>query len=385
MASAHERGAQPRADHWMRILLVTGSFPPMRCGVGDYTAHLCGALARIPALEVGVVTDVNARRSTRVDGVEVFPLIDGWSPKDLSAIRVAIRLWKPDIVHLQYPTRGYQGWLPWLLPILLPNSSCPIIQTWHEYFFSKGAAIRAILLALTAHDVVVVRPQFEQRIAPRFRLITRHIRFHHVPNASSIPRIEVTPTERRALRKKLTPHGETLLVYFGFLLQHKGADLLFELADPSRDRLVLVGGLDAKDSYHRSLVHRAKKSDWEGKVTFTGFLPASEAAKWMAISDAVVLPFRDGGGLWNSSIHGAVVQGTFVLTTSTHSRGYVEQENIYYSRVGDVEEMRHALRRYAGRSRSEDVNVSLPNWQTIAAAHAQLYSSVLANTQSFHG
>ena len=51
----------------MKVLLVTGSFPPMKCGVGDYTACLAEALARKPNIEVAVLTSQGA------EGLEVVP------------------------------------------------------------------------------------------------------------------------------------------------------------------------------------------------------------------------------------------------------------------------------------------------------------------------
>jgi hypothetical protein len=88
-----------------------------------------------------------------------------------------------------------------------------------------------------------------------------------------------------------------------------------------------------------------------GKVAVTGFLPPVETAKLLAVADAVVLHFRDGGGEWNSSLHGASVQGTFVLTNSLETQGYDEDANINYALPGDVPSMQRALRQYSGRRR----------------------------------
>lgn len=368
----------------MKVMLVSGSFPPMKCGVGDYTYQLSHALAAIPGMKVSVLTDVNAGGSKTNPEVDVLSLIEGWRFKDVSTIARTIRTWKPDVMHIQYPSQGYRGWLPWLMPWLLAGRRLPIVQTWHEYFLAHGAGVRTTLVALRARDVVVVRPDYEQHIAPRFRTVARRIRFHTIPNAASMPKVDLMPGERNALRGPLTPGGETLLVFFGFMLWHKGADMLFDLAEPSRDRLVFVGDVDVRDPYHQSLLRRAHSPDWDGKATFTGYLPPLEAAKWLAVADAVALPFRTGGGLWNSSIHGAVLQGTFVLTTSTDKRGYSREENVYYSAVGDVGEMRQALRRYAGHSRSGDAGVQLPDWQGIALAHTKIYSSLVEGDRSFN-
>jgi hypothetical protein len=63
----------------------------------------------------------------------------------------------------------------------------------------------------------------------------------------------------------------------------------------------------------------------------TGFLAPEQAGRLLAAADAAVFPFLDGGGEWNSSIHGAAAQGTFVLATSMNKRGYDAAKNIYYA------------------------------------------------------
>jgi hypothetical protein len=56
--------ATPPPDFTMRILLISGSLPPMRCGVGDYTASLATALGRCDDTAVAVLTDTAANPGT---------------------------------------------------------------------------------------------------------------------------------------------------------------------------------------------------------------------------------------------------------------------------------------------------------------------------------
>ena len=113
-----------------------------------------------------------------------------------------------------------------------------------------------------------------------------------------------------------------LVAYFGFIHLAKRVELLFEVADPLQHHLVLVGELNSEDEYHKRILYLINRQPWIGKVTVTGFLPAEEAGRILAAADAVVLPFRDGGGIWNTSIHASLAQGTFVLTTSREQHGY---------------------------------------------------------------
>jgi len=210
-----------------------------------------------------------------------------------------------------------------------------------------------------------------------YRWLNRHKEFRYIPNASSIPAITLTEAERSVIHARLGAPENGLIVYFGFAYPAKEIEALFEIADPQRHRLVLICDLSVTDAYQASILALANRDDWTGKVTVTGFLPPDEAANLLAAADAVVLPFRDGGGEWNSSIHGAAEQGTFVLTNSNEKQGYDEIANIYYALPSDVPDMREALRQHAGRRRRGPSTALLENWDTIASAHVQLYRSLL--------
>lgn len=120
-----------------------------------------------------------------------------------------------------------------------------------------------------------------------------------------------------------------------------------------------------------------EQEEWAGKVTVTGFLPAEDVGRILAMADAVALPFRNGGGRWNTSVHSAMVQGTFVLTTSYEQHGYFPSENIYYSRPGDVADMRQGLRLYLGHRNNEAAMAQYMTWESIADRHKTLYQSLL--------
>ena len=144
----------------------------------------------------------------------------------------------------------------------------------------------------------------------------------------------LTDADRNLIRTRMGASGSGLIVYFGFAYPAKEIEALFEIADPQRDRLVLICDLSPADAYQASILAHANRDDWAGKVTVAGFLPPDEAANPLAAADAVVLPFRDGGGEWNSSIHSAAIQGTFVLTNSREAQGYDEDANIDHALPG---------------------------------------------------
>jgi len=358
----------------MRILLISGSLPPMRCGVGDYTGRLAKALGRRKDTTVAVLTDAAATPVPSDFDFEVFPVADGWRMTDVIRIVKVVRCWNPDLIDIQYPTQGYgYRYLPWLLPALFSIVNVPIVQTWHEYraIPNKGDLLNAVL----SGGFIAVRPR--ATMPNWYRWLNRRKHFAFIPNASVIPRMRLSETERLAIQSHFAPRPTRLVVYFGFFYPPKRVELLFEIADPLRHHVVLIGDLKPEDEYHRTILDRVNREPWIGKVTVTGFLPAEEVGRILAAADAVVLPFRDGGGIWNSSISAAVAQGTFVLTTAREQHGYDSSRNVYYARPDDVADMSHALRTHiCNRSPGIDEDPD-SEWEAIAEAHRAFYASVL--------
>ena len=89
-------------------MLISGSLPPMKCGVGDFTASLPTALKRQKDTVVPVITVRIAVPIPSDFSFEVLPIARGWRMKDLSRLLRTIRRWNPDIIHIQYPTQGYR-------------------------------------------------------------------------------------------------------------------------------------------------------------------------------------------------------------------------------------------------------------------------------------
>lgn len=343
----------------MRVLLVSGSIPPEWCGVGDYAALLAGGFAAQSGVEAGILT---ARGEMHDPRVTVLRTRD-WSAWRTRSILKTIRAWRPDVVHFQYPTEGYRGQgAPWLLPLLCRLGGLQVVLTWHEDRPRLHPA--EIFNTLLPGGVVTARPQL--RLSPLGRLLARRKTIRYIPVGCTIPVVRLSDDERQRIRARFG--GERLIAYFGFAYPHKRMEDLFDMIE-ERDALVLVCTLDARDDYQRRILELSGRA----RCTVTGPLPARDVAEILASADAVVLPFANGAGPWNSSLRGARMQGTFVLTTSNERRGYDAEQNVYYARPADVAEMREALQRYSGTRRPPAVEEAGEEWRSMARAHLDFY------------
>ena len=261
--------------------------------------------------------------------------------------------WHPDVIHFQYPGREY-GILQFVLPILFRVMGYPVFLTLHEYYHidDRNSLLTAILHLpnmLAARGVVVTREEYRNLMPSIYAGILRRKVVRHIRIASSIPTILLDDAERGKVRGRYGDIGGSIVSYFGFVSPQKGLEDLFRIANPGQNHIILICDLQESDDYHKKILGIIGTPPWKGRVTVTGFLSEIEVGRILSASDAVVLPFRNGVTVGNSSLHGAVAQGTFTLTTSREQHGYDPSNNIYFARPEDIGDMAEALETYIGK------------------------------------
>lgn len=356
----------------MRVMLVAGSFPPCQCGVGDYIARLAQALAQMDDVHVAVLTQEGSSMIPQAN-VDMLDAARGWQISEMSTLLRTIRQWAPDMVHIHYPSQGFYGRaLAVFLPLACRALGLTVVQTWHEPWPLRSA-IRFLLQRAGSHGLIFVRPNYVKLLPFLLRPIIRKLPQRIVISAGSLPVSIQTSSERHALRQRYLEGLNKLVVFFGFLYPSKGIEDIFDIADPATDALVIVGA--SKDSvYLRKLYQIAEDRGWKEQVHYLGFIPEADAANLLSAADAVVLPFAAGSGHWNTSVHGALTQGTLVITTATDPTGDDPVRNLYTAQIGGIEEMRSALRTLAGRRTAASPH--LDAWARIAQDHHDFYHHV---------
>ncbi len=303
----------------MKIAMISGEFAPMPGGVGDFTRILCERLQGL-GHEVALLS----RAGTAHDSLP-FHSVAGWGISGMRQIRLWLRALKPDIVNLQFQTAAYDmsAWIHFLPSII----DAPLVTTFHDlrypYLFPKAGPLRDwIVTRLAKTSAGSICTNHEDKLSlsalPRCRLI---------PIGSSIRRRELAGGARIALRAKLGANDDTFLLgHFGFVKAIKGVDELLEalarLRGASQDiRLVFIGGRsnsvdnDEDRIYLQELDARLRELGLAECVSWTGFLPDADVAKYMRAIDLMILPFRDGASYRRSSLIAAIHQGCAILTT----------------------------------------------------------------------
>lgn len=363
----------------MKILIVSGSMPPMNCGVGDYTFLLAKNLANLEGNQISVITKSLAKE-VNDHNFNVFPLIEKWNIRTLLLVRRHIKEWNPDIIHIQYPTSGYgRSMLPSFLPYIL-KSIAPVVQTWHEYLSRKGY-IRYLPNLLAGDLFIVVRDNYLSSL-PKFYRKVLGSKIDKISVASAIPKYNPSISERVQIREKYIDSDSSILVtFFGFISEHKCIDKIIDLVDKENQTLVLIGSISEEKPFHRKILDKINKLKFKNSVQVTGYLESLEVAKILSVSDVSIFPFCDGVDECNTSFLAAKIQGGLVIATHKSKIGFHKSENVWYVKPGDYREIENILMNLPTFKKVENNKYS---WEEIAKKHQSSYTNLLSHYGRIH-
>lgn len=304
----------------MKIGLVTGEYPPMQGGVGDFSREIALALA-VLGHEVHVI----AHRRARTDpSLAIHPMVDAWGPQAILWIRRLAQSLSLDLVNIQYQAAAYGMTAPiHFLPSLL---RAPSVVTFHDlrvpYLFPKAGPVRRAALnfiARSAMGAIVTNP--EDRLAlskdPRIK------RLAEIPIGSNI-----TPSathygarvQQHAARWGLAD-AETVVGYFGFLNASKGGEMLFRaIAQLPKSKLLLIGGRTGTSdptnvAYAYELDSLAAKLGIADRIVRTGYLPDRETSEAFLACDLMAMPYVDGASFRRGTFMACLAHGMPTIST----------------------------------------------------------------------
>ena len=387
----------------MKILFVTGEFPPMEGGVGDYTREIGVALVE-QGCEVHVLTAVHARP---VEGLIVLPVVERWGWGSWRILLDTIRRESPDVVHIQYQAAAFAmhpaiNLFPRRLRLV---ASRPIAAvTFHDlkvpYLFPKAGPLRPWVIKELARSsdlaVTTNRADFERLGQDLGRPPAL------IPIGSNIRCCPPDGYERDAWRARWGARpGDLLLCFFGFVNDRKGVDTLLLALEQlvsaddgaAKTFLLMIGGqTGASDPTNVAYLARMKALiadlHLEDRVLWTGYVPAEEVSASFLAADLCVLPFRDGVSLLHGTLHAALAHGVPIVTTQPRLAlpELIHGENAYLVPRQDPEALASATRRLAGdpgwrqtlgqgaKALSEEFR-----WDRIAAETLALYEGMGVN------
>ncbi len=322
----------------MRIAIITGEYPPMEGGVGDFTYHLSRTLSA-QGHELCILTStVEERipRPYRESDIHIDYLIDDWGWGSYRKITDWLQEVEPDIVNIQYQSAAYHlrcgiNLYPrWQRK----NISMPVVVTYHDlmppYIFPKAGPLRKWsvwqlgqysqgVIVTNDVDYMELTRALEEEECPPVRLIPIG------SNIAPCPPDQYNPAQWRA--EKGFEADDLLIGFFGFLNESKGIEtLIAALAqlvmgnEGLSAHLLFIGGrTGSSDISNRRYAERIdaliREHRLEERVDRTGFTSPSEVSAALLAVDLCALPYRDGASLRRGTLHAALAHGNAIITT----------------------------------------------------------------------
>lgn len=338
----------------IKLAMISGSYPPDTCGVGDYTARL-----------------VETLRDSGID-VRVFSSYK-WNLLGFSRLYRKLSYFKPDVIHIQYPTVGYgKGILPQLLSLAI----APCVVTLHEV--SQVHVLRRLSLypfALGAERLIFTS-DYEMNYALKWA--------PWLANRSSvIPIGSFISTPIDACEKDLDD-----IVYFGLIRPKKGLEQVIRLAYLAKSEGVslsvrIIGSVDSKQQPYLDQLQSASAGlpiRWE-----LG-LPEPQVANLLARSRIAYMPFPDGASERRSSLLALLLNGVATVSTKGAFTTGAMADAIAFAET--PEEALHIVKGLMAAPEKQELLAQKARryarrhgWDSIASRHLELYREVLQHTQ----
>ncbi len=394
----------------MKVCLITGEFPPMQGGMGDFSNEVGKALIEL-GVETSVITSTQAQgpRDNRYDpALTVHPVVSRWGWTSWRPILDLARRERFDVLNVQYQAAAYGmhpaiNFLP--LRLRLWKERPKIVVTFHDlkvpYLFPKAGPLRWwAVMALVRWSEAAIVTNRQDLLTLQATCSNDLSRYYLIPIGSNI---EPTPPpdydrDQQRARWGVGPHG-ILLSYFGFLNESKGGEALIRalerLARDGHDvRLLMVGGQSGSSDptnvayahYIKTLIEELGLAE---RVLWTGFTTPEQVSANLLASDICVLPYRDGASFRRGSFMAALVHGLPIVSTRPQVPlpELADGQNIALAPPDDVEALAAKIAALAAsperRARLGAGAAELSKlfrWDSIARKTLEVYRELVAGT-----
>ncbi len=336
----------------MKILVVSGEYPPMKGGVGRYTKNLVHAIAKKSNVEVfvaisGATAAVTSDPSQDSNNVTVYHgAVRKGDKRNSDRILQIVSEIKPDVVNIQYERGLYEvdTTIRHTFWRLAHGSTldrfykmCPVptVSTLHTVFpqdeyraYIKDRALRKegrfgflpqplraairrwvmkqrydlLLQVVSQSDGVISPARTLQEVVKRGTVI-----YHGAEPAIEFSSTSSTMNDKKEFRKEFgLPLDKMLLLAFGYAGSYKGFDVLAEL------RLPYGWSLVVKQTKHErgfeKPIELGGKNERDNVISLNlGYLDDTTMSKLFFACDAIIFPYKIvsiSGVMFDALAHG---------------------------------------------------------------------------------
>lgn len=333
-----------------KIVLITGSYPPDFCGVGDYTEKLLKVLTLNNTYEVQVFYKSK------------------WKLRCLLSYFRELVNRKVEIYHMQYPTEGYGYSLtPFILAVFLRLTGKMVITTVHELSSRNLLAYIYTQFLIFFSTKIIVSNSLELKHACRFIFNSKKVFL--IPIASNITKslFSEVPFNKRT----------TDLAYFGHIRPIKGIENFINAVNILKGNLniQLIGQvLEKYKDFFEKISLDAKKFN----IDLITDKDEKEVADLLSNVKIIYLPFPDGISSRRGTLLASLLNGCVVISKKSN----VDEFNNFFSKyvylVGSDQEAVDVIRKLLKNDLQPKELTQVKNifsWENVISEHLKVYNS----------
>ena len=308
---------------------MISSFPPRRCGVGDYTADLVHYLSAWDEVDISVLTynEHHASSASVENGIRISRDLPQVAPR--GSFASSLQKDTLDLIHLQSSSFLHSSSLT---SAIARETEVPLVTTVHDTprswrLFYKIPSLREVYRASSR---LVTHSRHVSNTLSKFHGQGRDkiIELPHGVNTSKYK----PDADASGARHHYDLIDQKIALFFGFIRPGKGLETLLkawrEIERQHPDTMLVVAGgsptqakrysllLRRETDYRRRLERLASQWGLGPRIRFTGYVPEGLVPGILAASEVVVLPYDDSesqsGALLKSISAGRPVIGTRV-------------------------------------------------------------------------
>lgn len=328
--------------------MICGTYPPESCGIGDYLFNITKQLEKDADIQLSYIVNIN------------------WSLFNFFKVLKKIKKINPNIIHIQYPSRGYgSSFMPQLISLYYKT-----FVTIHEVSHSKLLR-RLSLFFFSFRSKIIFTNQFEynafKKMYPWFKN-----RYKIIPIGSNIHSYSSIPYDNR--KKEI--------INFGQIRPKKGLEEVIKLAFLLKEnklnyKVVIMGQLlpEFESYYNILMMNKYYESDY---IEWRLNLSEKEISNNYSSASYAYLPFPDGVSERRGSFFAALACQTPIFTTI----GNQTTDNIknVINVVNTPEELIFKIKKYPNDYFYNKQNLPLINdiltkhsWESIVNEHKEFY------------
>jgi glycosyltransferase involved in cell wall biosynthesis len=370
----------------MKVLYISGTVPPIHCGVGLYTNQLLQLVRKEKSLTASILT---ATTKEQLDDVS-YSTQDSWRIRDLWSLLGQIKQERPTIVHIQYPTTAYRrqvGINVLALGVRLFVPKIKVVVTVHELHELRFLArYRTLLTCMGAHNIIVSNAWDQSELPQIYQ--KRSVIIPIAGNIQNTNKTSVAEYGRLLTLFGLRESAPTLC-FFGKVSPNKGVEVLVaSLAQLPRYQLVIIGDKDEHDPYHQEVLDTIASLDDPSRVAWPGYLPDDDVSTLLAHCRYFVIAQQQAISTKSGTLLAAVAHGAIAVVhgDETHPERYAPLKNkdtVYFYHPNTPEELAIAISKLDNdEALQKTIREHLPklrdyfSWPSIAQKHLALYAEI---------